>query len=98
MTRTPKKAPRGRRPTVNPRMAEMGYLTVEEAAKLAGVAKTTVYGWLNRGVLGGKLEVEGVLQETVIRSAVGGGRGGAGAIWILRAAVEALHPTAAVAG
>jgi transposase-like protein len=72
-----------------PRVApEEGYVTVAEAARIAGVSAPTIYYWIRLGEL---KDVEG--RPAVLRkergAAIGGGR-----IWILRAAAEARVPVA----
>jgi hypothetical protein len=60
---------------------ELGYVTPEEAAGVAQVAQSTVYGWVRRKQLPkGKLEG----KRTIVRTRYG-------QIWLLKAAVEAMR-------
>jgi len=88
-----KTAHRGRRPskTEIAQMKVKGYVLPGVAAKKAGIALPTIYGWVRRGVIA-NLPTDA--RPAILRS-------GAGNVWILmaalNAAVKAAQP-AAVSG
>jgi predicted DNA-binding transcriptional regulator AlpA len=81
-TKRPKKRRGGAAsPVVVARWNAKGYLTPAQAARAAGVARTTVYGWVARGAL---------VSPTAFPAVVKGGE--SALVWVLAAAIEAMKP------
>lgn len=62
----------------------LGYLTPAQAAERAKVARTTVYGWVERGALQAAMEGDARAKVSVVRKGA--------LVWLLTAAVDALKP------